>query len=177
MFVLTHIFVPLLILELIILKNKEFERKISRFWLVLGGLLPDLIDKPLSLTFPDIFSGRGVAHAPLLWIVLIGVFFFYKPIRSITTSTAMGIFIHLLLDIPEIPWLWPFVPFKIYHSTFQEWFNTLIHNPVVISTEILSFIGLIVLLKIKKIIFDGKILNVIQSKHFLFNIKMNSTEV
>lgn len=175
MFVLTHIFVPLLLLELMILKKKEIEWKISRLWLVIGGILPDLIDKPLSLIFPDIFSGRGVAHSPLLWIVLIGVLFWYKPLRIFTVSTGIGIFIHLLLDVPDIPWLWPFVPYEIYHTNFQEWLETLIRNPVVISTETLSFIGLLVLFKIKKIIFDGKILNTARGKSYLLNIKMGSS--
>ena len=49
MFLLFHIFLPLFVLEIIILFTKVKSEKIQRFWLMLGSILPDLIDKPISL--------------------------------------------------------------------------------------------------------------------------------
>ncbi|WP_457558031.1 metal-dependent hydrolase [Candidatus Harpocratesius sp.] len=169
MFILTHIFVPLLLIEIFLQKNQEFEENFKRWVIIIGSILPDLIDKPLSLTFPTLFSGRGIAHAPLLWLLIIGILAIIPKTRIFGGSLGYGVFLHLLLDIPHIPWLWPFVPYEIYHSSFQEWLNSLLNNPVIIFSEVISFIGLIVLFKLKKIIFDGKIINAISLKRFLFN--------
>lgn len=43
-------------------------------WLIVGSMLPDIIDKPLMFAFPDsvVGSGRTVAHS-LLFIVALGI--------------------------------------------------------------------------------------------------------
>ena len=60
MFILTHIFVPLLLIEIFLQKFKKFEENFKRWAIIIGSILPDIIDKPLSLTFPTLFSGRGI---------------------------------------------------------------------------------------------------------------------
>ena len=159
MFPFFHVFIPLILVEIVYyLYPKSKNWNFIRFWIILGSIIPDLIDKPLSLLFPDSFSGRGVAHAPFVIIgFLTSIQIIFKK-NYVTKSLGIGIFLHLLLDIPYIPWFWPFIPYKLYDLGISGWWTTLTTNMWVLSTEIFGLSGIIGLamkyriLDLKKII-------------------------
>lgn len=84
--------------------------------LVLGALLPDLIDTPIGLLFYDRLGGvRLATHGLVLAsLVMVGVVFSTRrgrP-RKMWMPLAIGLLFHLLLDAmwldPETLW-WPFL--------------------------------------------------------------------
>ncbi len=169
-----HIFVPILFAEILIQLKYIKKEQIYFFWIILGSILPDLIDKPLSLLFPTIFSGRGIAHAPLLWIFLIIVLYFLKLDRSVLFSIGFGIGCHILLDIPYIPIFWPFVEYDKLHSSLEDWWVVLITNPFVYVSEIISLLGITAILKLEKVVFQKKLIEISNLKEFLFHADVHS---
>ncbi len=167
MFPLFHIFFPLFVLELIISFKKIKLEKFQRFWLILGSILPDLIDKPISLITKTI-SGRGIAHTPIFLISLCLLILFLTRNKWISISLGFGMCFHLLLDIPAVPWFWPFFPLENYEFGLDSWIYTILHDPSIISTEIISLVGLIGIVIYYKILFKGKLINWQNVNIFLF---------
>ena len=122
--------------------------------LVLGSLLPDIIDKPLGqYIFPGTFgSGRIFAHS-LLFLVVIAVvgIVLYKRRRSAWMLTlAAGVFTHILFDSAwrsPVNLLWPLLGFEFPRIDLAMWlpniFEGLVSDPRIYVPEIL---GLAVLL-------------------------------
>ncbi|TFH28722.1 MAG: metal-dependent hydrolase [Promethearchaeota archaeon] len=156
MYMFMHVFVPLLFVEILIYLKYIKREHIYFFWAIIGALLPDIIDKPLSLLFSTIFSGRGIAHAPLLWIFILTVLFFLQLNRSILFSVGFGVGCHILLDIPYIPIFWPFRKYELLHSSLEDWWVVLITNPLIYISEIMSLLGIMVILKVEKVVFHKK---------------------
>ena len=167
MFPLFHIFFPLFVLELIISFKKIKLEKFQRFWLILGSILPDLIDKPISLITKTI-SGRGIAHTPIFIFFLCFLIFFITRNKWISLSLGFGMIFHLLLDIPIVPWFWPFIPLESYNYGLDSWIYTILHDPLIISTEIISLIGILIIIISYKILFNGKLINWQNANSFLF---------
>ncbi|WP_292391497.1 metal-dependent hydrolase [Methanosarcina sp. UBA5] len=75
---------------------------IDRRYLVIGALLPDLIDKPLGMiVFASIISnGRMISHTLLFSITLclIGLYFYDKRSDIVIITLASGSFFHLMED-------------------------------------------------------------------------------
>jgi hypothetical protein len=160
MFILFHIFTPLIIFD----HPKIIDRfSVNRLCLILGSLLPDLIDKPLNLL--GIFNGRSFFHAPILWLTIwgIGILFLHK--KDIVNGMGIGTIIHLALDLPLIPFLWPIIQydFSFIENYMNNWLWTIIHDPIIIITEILSLIGLIYLIIKHRLFFNWN-----QTKDYLF---------
>jgi hypothetical protein len=85
-------------------------------WVMLGALLPDLIDKPIgSVFFHDTFgTHRLAAHAVIFPVVLLFVVLAVTrrgPVRKALVGLVIGTLFHLVLDAawtdPEAFW-WPF---------------------------------------------------------------------
>ncbi len=116
----------------------------NRLVLIIGSMLPDVIDK--SILFLRIGSGRGLSHT-LLFVFLISGFLFLitKGNRTVSISFLIGLIFHLLLDLPDIPIFYPFIPydFTMVHDPFPLWIHTLLTEPKVYITEILGSIILI----------------------------------
>jgi len=167
MFPLFHIFFPLFVLELILLFKKIKLEKIQRFWLMLGSVLPDLIDKPISLITKSI-SGRGIAHTPIFVIFLFFLIYILTRNKWLSLSLGFGMVFHLLLDIPEVPWFWPIIPLESYEYSLDSWIYKLLHDPLIISTEIVSLVGLVGIVISYKILFSGKLINWQNVNIFLF---------
>ena len=167
MFPLTHIFFPLFVLEIIISFKKIKLEKIQRFWLMFGSILPDLIDKPISLITKTV-SGRGIAHTPIFVISLCFLILLLTKNKSISLSLGFGMVFHLILDIPDVPWFWPIVPLENYEFGIDSWIYTILHNPLIISTEIISLMGLIGIIIFYKILFNGKLINWQNANIFLY---------
>jgi len=115
------------------IKHSSQDRKVSWFTslssyidirlLLIGSLLPDIIDKPVGqLFFREIFSqGRIFSHT-LLFLVIITMagYYLYKRRRAVWLLTlSFGTFMHLILD--EI-WNAPrtlFWPFQDRHNSMH----------------------------------------------------------
>src|SRR5712692_11564715 len=109
-----------------------------------GSILPDLIDKPLSLVLS--LEGRLWAHTFLFLFATLALSF--APSWRGLRLVGFGVSTHLLLDriwnqpavvlYPAYGWSFPMAPFNV-----DRWFDTLLHDPYVQAGEI---VGLAVLI-------------------------------
>lgn len=98
--------------------------------LLIGSMLPDIIDKPVGVFFfRDTFSnGRIYAHTLLFLVILAGAgYYLYRRRRKTWLLVlAFGTFIHLLLDsIWTTPktMLWPLLGFTFDRLNVEEWLS------------------------------------------------------
>ncbi|MHB8105053.1 MAG: metal-dependent hydrolase [Dehalococcoidales bacterium] len=123
-------------------------------WLLVGSLLPDIIDKPVGqYLFKDTFNnGRIFSHTLLFLIVisLVGYYLLKKFRQSWMLTLAAGTFAHLVLDemwqTPQTLF-WPVLGWSFPKEELEGWasniWNALFNNPAVYIPEI---VGLVVLL-------------------------------
>ncbi len=136
--------------------KKKFQ--FNRFALITGSLIPDLIDK--ALMFLSISSGRGYSHTLLFSVVSsLFVFLITKRSKAISISYFIGTLLHLLLDLPDVPLLFPFIPydFTYIEDPFGFWLYKLLHDPFTYITEISGLIILIFVIIINKLFSFNKI--------------------
>ena len=122
--------------------------------LLLGSLLPDIVDKPLGIfLFPETFnSGRIFCHT-LLFLILItlaGVYVYRRYRKTWLLVLSFGTFTHLVLDQM---WLTPRTLFwPLYGSTFEpaditNWIQDMLYalmtNPRVYVPELLG-VGILI---------------------------------
>jgi hypothetical protein len=80
---------------------------------ILCGILPDVVDKPLSAL--GIGGGRFIGHTLLFAVVIVILFTVWK--RKHGLAALIGLSSHLLLDLNAlIPWFYPFKSYEFYHS-------------------------------------------------------------
>ena len=114
--------------------------------LLLGSLLPDIIDKSVGIFFfrEAFASGRIYAHTLLFLILIAAVgFYLYKCHRKVWLLTlAFGVFMHLVLDEMwhgPATLFWPFLGFTFERVDLTDWalniFQALMSNPEVYITE------------------------------------------
>ncbi|MHA1473564.1 MAG: hypothetical protein ACTSQ5_00110, partial [Promethearchaeota archaeon] len=60
------------------------------------------------------------------------------------------------------------IPLEGYQDVFDSWIYTLLHDPLIFSTEIISLIGILGIIVSYKIIFNGKLINWQNVNSFLF---------
>jgi hypothetical protein len=113
--------------------------------LVLGGLLPDLIDKPLGHLIMPENNGRIFAHSLIFALSLLLIALAYRPLMPL----SLGVSMHQLLDgtfLDPGGAAWPFLgPFESTDYQLIEWIHALT-DPYTITEEMigLSIIILIV---------------------------------
>jgi membrane-bound metal-dependent hydrolase YbcI (DUF457 family) len=96
--------------------------------LVIGALLPDIIDKPLGLLLFD--NGRIFSHTLFFWLLLTAVALYYYLIsrRSWPWLLSFGTFCHLVLDqiwlIPKIL-AWPVFGFSFPRGDAAGWLSSI----------------------------------------------------
>jgi len=121
------------------------------FLLLLGSMIPDIIDKPLGIL---IFStGRWFGHTLLL--ILLESFFLIILLRfsnkryKFALYFLIGNLMHIILDQPSLGIAIPFFPLFPDPFIVTEWNSFLfgIKSPIVWLTE---FLGLIILLTLGK---------------------------
>ena len=100
-------------------------RRIDLRVLLVGSLLPDIIDKPVALLLPDPFGGRLVCHSLLflLVIALAGLYLYLSRRRNWLLVLGFGIFMHLVLDemwIDTQTLLWPVRGFSFARAEQQD---------------------------------------------------------
>jgi hypothetical protein len=161
MFPFFHVAIPLLSAEIYPKKNNW---QISRFSLIIGSMLPDVLDKPFALM--GLSSGRSMFHAPLLWLGFWLLLLIFQSKRAEINSVFIGVFFHFLLDLPSIPFFWPFVEYDwpITGDFLNYWIWALTHNPLVITTELIGIIIIGLLILKYKLVFDWK-----RIREFLFS--------
>ena len=161
MFLIFHVAVPLILFELPLVK-KRFE--FNRFALIIGSLFPDIIDK--CLLFLNLGSGRGISHTILFIIIsFVILHFITKGRKSISIPFLVGMVLHLILDLPEVPLFYPFMTYEfiIIEDPLGLWLHTLFNNPVVYLTEIA---GLLIIIFI---ITNNKLYNIKEIVNYLKN--------
>jgi len=105
--------------------------------LLIGAMLPDIIDKPIgSFLFDDIFrNGRIFAHTLLFLLILMfaGFYYYKKKGHSWLIILSLGSFIHLLQDqiwLMPRTLLWPLYgwTFDKLDFTGTEWLKMLYYE-------------------------------------------------
>jgi membrane-bound metal-dependent hydrolase YbcI (DUF457 family) len=117
--------------------------------LLIGSLLPDIIDKPLGhLIFRHALSnGRVYAHT-LLFLLLItagGGWLYRRSRRTWLAALSFGTATHLLLDemwLEPHTLLWPFFGFAFGKSDISDWIPNMLHglltDPAVYLSEVVG---------------------------------------
>ena len=143
--------------------------------LLVGSLLPDIIDKPIGqYFFRETFSnGRIFSHTLLFLIVLTGIgFYLFKRHRQVWMLTlAFGTFCHLILDgmwASPATLFWPLMGFTFEKAELTDWlsniFQALFANPEnyvpeLVGLAILLWFGVALLLrkKVSAFLIKGKV--------------------
>ncbi len=122
--------------------------------LLVGSLLPDIIDKPLGMVFMagTFSSGRIFAHT-LLFLALLsagGWYLYRRRHRTWLLVLAFGTFCHFVLDqmwLSPHTLLWPAFGWAFSRTDISEWLGQIFHSMVAYPpTYIPEWIGLAVLL-------------------------------
>jgi hypothetical protein len=143
-------------------------------FLIIGSMLPDIIDKPIGqYFFADTFSNGRIFSHTLSFLVLLTVigFLWYKTKHQIWgLSLAAGTLAHLVLDgmwgVPET-FFWPFFGWEFENREISGWlgglFDTLVSNPAIYISEVIGFVisvwfGLLIIKRkqLKSLIKTGK---------------------
>jgi inner membrane protein len=127
--------------------------------LLVGALLPDIIDKPLGHIFlrEYLSSGRTFAHTLLFAILrtLGGLLIRYRTGKNWMLVLSLGTFIHLILDeMWRQQWrstiLWPLYGLEFPRAELTDWvgniWDGLTHDPTVYIPEIVGAVVLLLFL-------------------------------
>ncbi len=135
-------------------------------WLLVGSLLPDIIDKPVGqYFFRDTFNNGRIFSHSLLFLILIsaaGFILYKKKNQKWLLALAVGTLAHLVLDeIWQTPQtiFWPFLGFTFPAVELEGWASNIWYaiftDPKYYITEIVGLIVLILfgawLIKKKKL--------------------------
>lgn len=141
--------------------------------LLVGSLLPDIIDKPLGqVVFREsISTGRIFFHTLLFTIVMAlgGLFLRYRTGKTWLLVLSVGTFAHLILDemwqqesLPTL--LWPLYGLEFPRAELTDWvgniWQALLHNPAVYIPEIIG--GVIIILFLWVLLRNGTLINFIR---------------
>ena len=119
----------------------------NRLALIIGSLFPDVIDK--SMLFLNLGSGRGISHTILFMVVSFIVLHVATKRNSfVSLPFLIGIVTHLVLDLPEVPLFFPFIPydFLMLEDPFSFWLSKLFNDPFIYLTEISGVLIIIYIL-------------------------------
>ncbi len=133
--------------------------------LIIGSLLPDIIDKPVGqYFFQETFSyGRIYAHTLLFLVIIAAVgFYLYRSYRKVWLLTlAFGTLIHLILDemwLTPRTLLWPFLGFAFDRADLTDWLSMVwqsifkypeVYIPELVGLLILLWFGVTVIVRKK----------------------------
>jgi hypothetical protein len=128
-----------------ILGNRYFQAD----WIpvLIGGILPDLIDKPLNDVFLWTPYGRYAMHSLAGCAAVTLLVYFFTNWKT-ASSYTIGHFSHLIADMDFNPWFWPFVEYRYPQgSNFLDIFRnpSMILFPYWIALEFI-ILGLAILL-------------------------------
>jgi membrane-bound metal-dependent hydrolase YbcI (DUF457 family) len=137
--------------------------------LLVGSLLPDIIDKPVGqYLFRDTFSNGRIFSHTLLFLILISAagFYLYKRHCQVwMISLAAGTFMHLVLDEmwnAPATLFWPLLGFTFAKAELTDWLSNIfrelfsspgVYIPEAIGLVILLWFGLVLVRRKKVIVF------------------------
>jgi inner membrane protein len=138
------------------LVNRPSFRLDYRF-ILLGSLLPDIVDKPLGIViFPEAISnGRTFLHTMifLLMTILLGVFVYRWKNSLWGFCIAVGVLMHFIMDAmwtDPITLFWPFIqpafekhPGIEFFTVVRSWIYTLEVEPRIFLPELAGLVILI----------------------------------
>ncbi|WP_292466014.1 metal-dependent hydrolase [Methanolobus sp.] len=127
-----HIAIALVLFYIAGLAFPKIRPHINYWYVAVGSMLPDLIDKPVGiLLFADIFSsGRIFAHS-LLFVGVLGVAGYYLYTRKKDARVLMlagGSLIHQLLDgmwNTPVTFLWPLLGWEFQRRAYGSFWQFL----------------------------------------------------
>ena len=134
-------------------------RRMDYRLLIVGSLLPDIIDKPVGMVFfRNFFSnGRLFSHSLLFLavITLLGLFLYRRWGQRWLLILSFGTAMHLLLDemwnTPQTIF-WPFLGWGFEKKDLSNWMEKMWHSfvssPSVIATEAIGAVILIAFLAV-----------------------------
>jgi len=113
--------------------------------LLLGSLLPDIIDKPIGrVFFRETFdSGRIFCHTLLFLILLslIGLYIYRRRHKAWLLVISFGVFVHLILDgmwgDPDTL-LWPLYGWTFPKQDISPYWESYFSNAAVLAIEIVG---------------------------------------
>lgn len=128
----------------------------ARF-VLLGSLLPDIIDKPVGqLFFRQTFSNGRIFSHTLIFLVLLslaGLALYQTKRKQWGIVLAFGVFAHLLLDqmwLDPRTLLWPIYGFTFERADLTNWaqniLSSLLSDPAVYVPEIVGGVILLIFL-------------------------------
>jgi len=117
--------------------------------LLIGSLLPDIVDKPVGMFFfRDTFSsGRIFCHTLLFLIVITlgGLYLYWSRNKTWLLVLSFGTFTHLILDLMWLTprtLLWPLYGFSFEKTNLTSWiqdmFHILLTRPTVCTPELVG---------------------------------------
>lgn len=143
MFLLFHATVPLLL----VFPFRKLNIKYNIFWLFIGSIISDVIDKPAE--FFNIWYGRGLAHTLLFFIVTFITLQLITKDKTKTFSYSIGFMIHIVMDLPLPALFYPIVgeidfmfdPY-VNFGKIDYFMGLLLSNSVLMVTELIGFVFL-----------------------------------
>ncbi len=143
--------------------------------LLIGSLLPDIIDKPVGqLLFRETFSNSRIFSHSLLFLIVIALagFFVYRIRGKIwLTVLSFGTFTHLVFDqmwLEQRTLLWPFYGFAFERVDTTHWVQgmsrRLLTDPAVYVPEIVG--GIILVLFVWVVVNSRKMIAFIRNGKF-----------
>ncbi len=129
-------------------------RRVDIRLLLVGSLLPDIIDKPVGqVLFRETFSGGRLFSHTLLFLILItlaGLYLYRRYGKNWLLVLAFGTFTHLILDgmwLSPRTLFWPVFGFGFKRIDLTNWlpdmFRALLTDP---ATYVPELIGLVIVL-------------------------------
>ena len=117
--------------------------------LILGSLLPDLIDKPIGIyIFGDTFNtGRIFCHTLLFFLLIsiAGIYLYKNHHKTWLLILSFGTFMHLILDqmwVDPPTFFWPLLGFDFEAGDYTEWassvWDRLFNNTAIYIAEIVG---------------------------------------
>jgi inner membrane protein len=119
--------------------------------LLIGSMLPDIIDKPLGY-FVNFGNGRSITHTLLvtLLILVIAIYLYLIPKKSWLLAIAFGMIAHLILDLmwmTPVTFYWPLYgwefPLRVDPNWIGPWLSELTTNRL---AEAFETAGLLIIL-------------------------------
>jgi len=129
-------------------------RRVDIRFLLIGSLLPDIIDKPIGhVLFRETFNNGRIFCHTLLFLVLVtvaGLFFYRRNGKTWLLAFSFGIFMHLVLDqIWRSPrtLLWPLLGFNFESVDLTGWIGNTWHVLFTDATVYIpELVGLLILI-------------------------------
>jgi inner membrane protein len=124
-------------------------RRMDYRLILVGSLLPDIIDKPVgTFLFPEFFGANRIFCHTLLFLVIISsaaVYLFKRQGQTWLIALSFGTFVHLILDqmwLAPRTLLWPAYGWAFEREDLTNWLQNMLHalltNPAVYLPELVG---------------------------------------